>query len=99
MKLISMTDFVLEHSQNAPLEEYHQVNETFVNKVINYAMLLKQPLDLSMFKNVSICEDNFVRLEDDFIFCGIESIGEYKIEDLVEWNLELSETAIKQISL
>jgi hypothetical protein len=56
MKLISMTDFVLEHSQNAKLEEYNQVNETFVNKVISYANFLKTPLSLGMF--VPCDEDN-----------------------------------------
>ena len=49
MKLISMADFVLEQVKNAKYEEFHQVNETFVNKVINYAQFLKQPLELWMF--------------------------------------------------
>ena len=48
-KLISMTDFVLEQIQNSKYEEFHQVNETFVNKVCAYANFLKQPLELWMF--------------------------------------------------
>ena len=49
MKLISMTDFVLQQVKNAPLQEYNQVNETFVNKVVAYAEFLKQSLKLQMF--------------------------------------------------
>jgi len=49
MKLISMTDFVLEQVQNSKYEEFNKVNETFVNNVINYAKFLKQLLELWMF--------------------------------------------------
>ena len=44
-----MTDFVLVTYKNAPIEEYDKVNETFVNKVINYSEFLKTPLSLGMF--------------------------------------------------
>ena len=47
--LQKMTDFVLENSICPPIEEYNKVNETFVNKVINYVNFLKQPLELRMF--------------------------------------------------
>ena len=59
--LQSMTDFVLEQSKNAPIEEYHQVNETFVNKVVNYANFLKQLLKLEMFVP---CDENGNVLEE-----------------------------------
>jgi hypothetical protein len=49
MKLISMTDFVLDKSKNAPIDDYHEVNEKFVNSIISYAHFLKQPLTLGMF--------------------------------------------------
>lgn len=49
MKLISMTDFVLDRYKNAPLEDYDQVNETFINSVVRYAEFLKKPLTLGMF--------------------------------------------------
>ncbi|QHB38691.1 hypothetical protein HWC92_gp19 [Flavobacterium phage vB_FspS_morran9-1] len=55
MKLISMTDFVLDKYKNAPIEDYDQVNETFINSVIKYAEFLKQPLKLEMFVP---CVDN-----------------------------------------
>ena len=48
-KIISMTDFVLEQSNNALLEDCHQANKTYVNKVINYANFLTQDLTLGLF--------------------------------------------------
>lgn len=74
MKLISMTDFVLEKSKNAPLEDYNQVNETFVNKVINYANFLKQPLKLEMFVP---CDD-----EGNVLDCKEWKQFEGKVTDL-----------------
>ncbi|WP_445720432.1 hypothetical protein [Flavobacterium sp.] len=63
MKLISMTDFVLDKYKNAPLEDYDQVNETFINSVIKYAEFLKQPLKLEMF--VPCDEDGNILEEPD----------------------------------
>jgi len=66
MKLINMTNFVLEQVQNAKYEEFNKVNETFVNKVVDYAKFLKQPLELWMFVpcyedgNVSVEPKNYV---------------------------------------
>ena len=133
MKLISMADFVLEQVKNAKYEEFHQVNETFVNKVINYAKLLKQPLKLWVF--VPCDEDGDVLKEPKDFDCFMQGIGgnidvtyqEYKhyqqakerclldgfsekdakfvlfanetIEDLCEFNLQLTKTAIKQLEI
>ncbi len=55
-----MTDFVLEKSKNAPIDDYNEVNEKFVNSVISYANFLKQPLTLGMFVP---CDDDGVVLE------------------------------------
>jgi len=60
-KLISMIAFIKEHSENAKLEEYNQVNETFVNKIINYANFLSEPLQLWMFVP---CDKNNVPLDE-----------------------------------
>ena len=73
-RLISMTDFVLEQTKNAPIEEYNQVNETFVSKVVNYANFLKQPLKLEMFVpcdengNVLDPSDAFRSCEKGFLY-------------------------------
>ena len=134
MKLISMTDFVLEQVKNAKYEEFHQVNETFVNKVINYAKFLKQPLKLWMFvpcdensnvlehpknyhKNIVIDElkriDNYNYLVKEYQQakerCLLEGFSEKDakfvlfanetIEDLCEFNLQLTKTAIKQLEI
>lgn len=52
MKLISMTDFVLEQEKLYPcsdLKDYNEINEKVLNAIINYAQFLKQPLKLEMF--------------------------------------------------
>ena len=69
IRLISMTDFVLEQGKNAPIEEYHQVNETFVNKVVNYANFLKQLLKLEMFVP---CDDGGNVLDPSDVFRSCE---------------------------
>ena len=46
MKLISMTDFVLEQGKKPNNSDFRQ---RFVVKVLNYANFLKQPLTLGMF--------------------------------------------------
>lgn len=76
MKLISMTDFVLDKSKNAPIEDYHKVNGRFVNSVINYANFLKQPLGLGMF--VPVDDDGNVLEESTFDSCNRNS-NEYFI--------------------
>ena len=62
MKLISMTDFVLEQNKllkNAP-DAYDQYC-----KMVNYANFLKQPLKLEMF--VPVDEDGNVLEEPDYL--------------------------------
>lgn len=63
-KLTSMVDFVLECTKKSPLEPYEQVNETFINKVINYANFLKQPLEIWMFVPCKLVGDVWVVLEE-----------------------------------
>ena len=88
-----MTAFVLETRFNNS-QQY-----------LNYANFLKQPLKLEMFtenrlfKNMDICEDNFIRLEDEFIFCTVEYIEKHTVEDLIGWDVEITESAKKQIGL
>ena len=134
MKLISMTDFVLEQVKNAKYEEFHQVNETFVNKVINYAKFLKQPLKLWMFvpcdensnvlehpknyhKNIVIDElkriDNYNNLIKEYEQAKERCLFEWQdgfdykticemftdLEDIIDFQFELTPTAIKQLDI
>lgn len=99
-----MTDFVLEESTNKPVSKnftaFTDIKDNALisyRNIVKYAEFLKEPLDIEMFKNVDVCEDNWIRLDDDFIFCSVERIGEHMIEDLIGWNVTLSEKAIKQI--
>jgi hypothetical protein len=86
MKLISMTDFVLECSQNAPLEDYNKVNETFVNRVTSYADFLKTPLNLGMF---APCDSNGV-------FCPKPNLENYHIDEEGSYLFNLAFTKWKQ---
>ena len=49
MELIKCSDYVIWRVNQAPIKDYDQVNEDFVNDVISYANFLKQPLTLGMF--------------------------------------------------
>lgn len=44
-----MTDFVLQCVKDAPIEEFNQVNETFVDNVVRYAKFLRSHLSIGMF--------------------------------------------------
>lgn len=44
-----MVQFVIECAKNAPLEPYHEVNENFVNDVVDYATFLDSNLTDEMF--------------------------------------------------
>jgi hypothetical protein len=72
-----MTDYVLECCQNAKLEEYNQVNETFVNKVIDYANFLKQPLKLEMY----------VPCDEDGNVLNYKEIKQSVIDGTENWNI------------
>ena len=58
MKLISMTDFVLEQGKKPNNSDFR---ERFFVKVLNYANFLKQPLTLGMFVP---CDDDGNVLEE-----------------------------------
>lgn len=59
MKLISMTDFVLEQSES--IESDMLGYGEFIDKVVKYAKFLKQPLTLGMF--IPCDEDDNVLIE------------------------------------
>jgi len=63
-KLIPMVQFVIERAKNAPLETYHEVNENFVNDVINYATILDMRITLEMFQGETPLFPNF-QIQDD----------------------------------
>ena len=48
-KLIPMVQFIIERAENAPIEEFNEVNEHFVNDVISYANFLNQPITIDSF--------------------------------------------------
>ena len=101
MKLISMTDFVLEQINKA--HDY----KSFTERVENYAKFLKQPLKLEMFTTETIFEDISIDSYNK-IFCG-GYVGEIikdklfstkkTIEDLTKNNIILNEATIKKIGL
>ena len=139
-KLISMTDFVLEQKETYTLDYpqimWYQYEITKLNKIRNYANLLKQPLELWMFVP---CDDNgnikkeplkrdyntvninnsyfkeYQQAKERCLFEGfvikdcllinkkniivINYLSDKTIEHIVNNEIELTETAIKQIGL
>lgn len=63
-KLIPMVQFVIERAKKAPLEPYHEANESFVNDVINYATMLDMRITLGMFQGETPLFPNF-EIQDD----------------------------------
>jgi len=126
MKLISMTDFVLDK------QRFKEDSDTAIFKVTNYAKFLKQPLELWMFvpcdENGNVLEkpnagmfgydhvyNNYNKAKDRVLFEGFEYDNKMEywhnkhisfdeefcenktIEDLIQYNLTLYQTAIKQL--
>lgn len=56
-----MVQFVIELAKNAPLEPYHEVNENFVNDVVDYATFLDSELNESMFVGENPIFPDFVK--------------------------------------
>jgi hypothetical protein len=81
--LISMTDFVLDCYKNAPIEDYHKENETFVNKVLAYAKFLKQPIKLEMFIP---CDEDGNILEEPIEYQDYLKIGQ---QGIMHWGLNV----------
>lgn len=75
MKLISMTDFVLE--QELPTYMQNEEFEEAYYKLYNYANFLKQPLELWMFVP---CDENGNVLEqcDDICSCECDKIKAFR---------------------
>lgn len=88
MKLISMTDFVLNQKQSESFNEKTFINESLISleKIRNYANFLKQPLNIGMFVP---CDD------DGNIF------EEPKIEDYFDdgFNFEFNQKHFKDVVL
>ena len=84
MKLISMTDFVLE--QNKFRETFRYKSKQFQTSIINYANFLKQPLELWMFVP---CDENGNVLEepnpDKFTMDNVQSFDIFR-EQLSYYN-------------
>ena len=83
MKLISMTDFVLEVEKNSytQTEKYNIIEwqtkcESF-DKIVNYANFLKQPLKLEMFVP---CDEDGEILHPEFVG-GKEVIYDSSVQD------------------
>lgn len=105
MKLISMTDFVLEQTNKITNEWSEDDQIRLLDKISNYANFLKRPLKLEMFLNdelfINVSVDTYNR-----IYCG-GYVGEIikdklfsqkkTIEDLVNNNIQLSKNTIKRI--
>lgn len=151
-KLIPMTDFVLKVVQTPNINEAICLEQTDarLQKIYQYALFLKQPLQLGMFVpideegnfteepaetigGVELYSEKYQKAKENVLFEGFEVIGidenhvelinndfsidffkhsatiitdsyhiEYPVklcEDLLEYNLTLSESAIKQLGL
>lgn len=108
MNLISTTDFVLGQKNKYRDQEYSEL-------VYEYAKFLKQPLEIWMFvpmnqaKEKCFFEGFELVLQNDFFYtiyrradgCSIllEKLGDRTIESLIQYELKLTLTAIKQIGL
>lgn len=98
MKLISMTDFVLEH------KEWR--GGILSDACIDYANFLKQPLTLDMFiGDKALFEDwqlikikgyNVIYQDEDYLY--EDELKDLKIEDLKD-DQTLTQHAIKQLGL
>ena len=119
MKLIPMTDFVLEQHKNPCKGDYTDLFKT----VVNYAEFLKKPLKLGMFVPVDeegnvLDEKEKIENTDTFfkhgvarekvLFKEMDGWGDHvniliknkvlkTIGDLCKHDLELTESAIKQV--
>jgi hypothetical protein len=136
MKLISMTDFVLDK------QRFKEDSDTAIFKATSYAIFLKQPLKLEMFvpcddegnaleepKGTNL-ESSFFEMQidynlenkyqqakekvlfEEFQYCeksntvrnqvfifSKQMIKEFTIEDLVKYDLTLTQSAIKKLGL
>lgn len=92
MKLISMTDFVLEQTKSL----YEENPSKLIHNLYNYAEFLKQPLKLEMFVsddeskvlfegfNIISTEYNLIGLESKDIFINYNKEGNFFLLD--SWN-------------
>ena len=125
MKLISMTDFVLEQEQPTYLDK-EEFEDVFY-KIHNYANFLKKPLELGMFvpcdENGDILRDGvnwnkkfYQKAQERVLFEGFKVKGDFwlsngelyideefcenkTIEDLIDFDVTLTLTALKQLGL
>lgn len=56
----------------------------------------KQAKERVLFKDCGIMDDWFIQFHDGYLFCNIHNIVNYTMEDLAQYNLELSQSVIKQ---
>lgn len=103
MRLIKMTDFVLGIlSQDRPCDRGRMLDE-----IGAYAQFLRRPLTLDMFIGDEALFEGFILDEHGLstkywvisILEDIEDLELYTIEDLVEYDLTLTQKAIKQLGL
>jgi hypothetical protein len=93
MKLISMTDFVLDQNKKFKSDRFYQGQ--FKDNVVNYANFLKQPLKLEMF----VGDNAIFYFQFEFKEWGESDMENQTIEDLLNDDLSyvLKENAIKRI--
>ena len=100
MKLISMTDFVLEIGKQTEIKTY----VWYFLKVFDYAQFLKQPLTLDMFIGDKALFEGFY-LNDGYVCFKVgfidvvEDIYLYTIEDLLEYEPTITTYGIKLLGL
>ena len=102
MKLISMTDFVLEQNTN-------QTSVRRLSQIVGYAQFLEQTLTLDMFigdkalfKGFYLDEDGYITFNDVFIY-EVDKLKLYTIEDMLsevylsDQDINLTPKAIKHL--
>lgn len=102
MKLISMTDFVLEIGKQTEIKTY----EWYFLKVFDYAQFLKQPLTLDMFIGDKALFEGFEKEDWRITYKNNRVVDTLDLGDrwcvveiLLEYELTLTPYAIKLLGL
>jgi hypothetical protein len=91
MKLISMTDFVLETEKESEIENWNAETDEYFNRCVKYANFLKQPITLGMF--IPVDENNNVLEEPSGIGVG----NEFYLERAIDQYQEAKENVVFEV--
>ena len=110
--LIKHSEYTKKLSENAKLEDYDKVNETFVNNVLAYTDFLTKDISLGDFVGVNAIFKGFkikdnggwktLLYEDRYYksFANFsDAFGKETIEDFIPHNFEVTDTIQQQFNL